>query len=280
MEYEDIRLNKQGKVATIMVDRPKVYNAIRHETMLEINHALDDIEADDTICVVVMTGAGDKAFVSGGDISVMAKGLSYVDTLGSVTKGQDVITRLEHFPKPVIARINGYALGGGSEIALGCDVRIASDNAVMGLPEITLGIIPGYGGTQRLPRLIGMGKAKELILTGDHISAKEALEIGLVNKVVSRDELDAEVEKIAQLARLHVDDSEAEEVAHRISDILELINKMQAVDTENIEPLSHPLDAVQRLRADEVTEDNRRDELQTIAPASEAGLYLVPKVIE
>lgn len=198
MEFEDIRLNKQGKVATIMVDRPKVYNAIRHETMLEINHALDDIEADDAICVVVMTGAGDKAFVSGGDISVMAKGLSYVETLGSVTKGQDVITRIEHFPKPVIARINGYALGGGSEIALGCDVRIASDNAVMGLPEITLGIIPGYGGTQRLPRLIGMGKAKELILTGDHISAKEALEIGLVNKVVSRDELDAEVEKIAQ----------------------------------------------------------------------------------
>lgn len=198
MEFEDIKLNKQEKVATITVDRPKVYNAIRYETMLEINQALDDIEADDSIHVVVITGAGEKAFVSGGDISVMAKGLSYVDTLGTVTKGQDVITRLEYFPKPVIARINGYALGGGSEIALGCDVRIASDNAVLGLPEITLGIIPGYGGTQRLPRLVGLGKAKELILTGDHISANEALEIGLVNKVVAKAELDAAVEKIAQ----------------------------------------------------------------------------------
>jgi enoyl-CoA hydratase len=198
MAYEDIKVVKDGKIATIMVDRPKVYNAIRFETMMEINSALDDIEADDDIRVVVVTGAGDKVFVSGGDISVMAQDITYVDTLGDVTKGQDVITRLENFRKPVIARINGFALGGGSEIALGCDIRIASENVIMGLPEIKLGIIPGYGGTQRLPRLVGMGKAKELILTGEHISALEALEIGLVNKVVPKDELDDEVNKLAE----------------------------------------------------------------------------------
>jgi enoyl-CoA hydratase len=198
MAYEDIKVVKDGKIATIMVDRPKVYNAIRFETMMEINSALDDIEADDDIRVVVVTGAGDKVFVSGGDISVMAQDITYVDTLGDVTKGQDVITRLENFRKPVIARINGFALGGGSEIALGCDIRIASENVIMGLPEIKLGIIPGYGGTQRLPRLVGMGKAKELILSGEHISAREALEIGLVNKVVPKDELDDEVNKLAE----------------------------------------------------------------------------------
>lgn len=197
MEYEDIKIIKDGAVATIMVDRPKVYNAIRFETMLEINDALNGIEADDAIRVVVFTGAGEKAFVSGGDISVMAQNISFVDTLNTVTKGQDVITRIEYFPKPVIARINGYALGGGSEIALGCDIRIASENAVMGLPEITLGIIPGYGGTQRLPRLIGMGKAKELILTGEHISAQQAFELGLVNKVVPKNQLDNEITKLA-----------------------------------------------------------------------------------
>lgn len=198
MVFEDIKLIKKGKIATIMVDRPKVYNAIRFTTMLEIDRALDDIEADDAVRVIVLTGAGEKAFVSGGDISIMVQGMTFVDTLKEVTRGQDVITRLEQCPKPVIARINGYALGGGSELALGCDVRIASENAILGLPEITLGIIPGYGGTQRLPRLVGLGKAKELILTGDHITAGEALAIGLVNKVVPKDKLDEEVDALAR----------------------------------------------------------------------------------
>jgi enoyl-CoA hydratase len=198
MSFEDIKLTKAGKLATIMVDRPKVYNAIRYETMLEIDRAMDDIEADDAIRVIVVTGAGEKSFVSGGDISVMANSPSYVNSLKEVPRGQDVITRLEQCPKPVIARINGYALGGGTELALGCDVRIASDNVIMGLPEIKLGIIPGYGGTQRLPRLVGLGKAKELIMTGDHISAREALEIGLVNKVVPREQLDETVSGLAE----------------------------------------------------------------------------------
>ncbi|MBT8341424.1 MAG: crotonase [Desulfatitalea sp.] len=197
MDFEDIKLIKDGPIATLMVDRPKVYNAVRFETMMEIDRAMDDIERDDKIRVIVLTGAGEKAFVSGGDISVMAQGLTYVTTLKDVTRGQDVITRLEYCPKPVIARINGYALGGGTELALGCDIRIASENAVMGQPEIKLGIIPGYGGTQRLPRLVGLGKAKELIMTGDHITAEEALKIGLVNKVVPKDKLDEAVKAMA-----------------------------------------------------------------------------------
>ncbi len=198
MTYEDIRLDKSGNVATITIDRPKVLNAIRFQTMLEIQSALKDIEADESIRVVVLTGAGEKAFISGGDISVMARGQGYIETLTEVPKGQAICSEIENFPKPVIARINGIALGGGTEVALSCDIRIAAETAIMGLPEIKLGIIPGYGGTQRLPRLVGMGKAKELIFTGDHISAQEALNIGLVNQVVPPDQLDEVVAKLAQ----------------------------------------------------------------------------------
>ena len=197
MEYTDIKVSKGGGIATIAVDRPKVLNAIRYHTMLEIKNALEDIEGDSEIRVVVLTGAGDKAFVSGGDISIMAAGAGYVETLTEVPKGQAICTDLENFPKPVIARINGVALGGGTELALSCDIRIAADTAIMGVPEIKLGIIPGYGGTQRLPRLVGLGKAKEMVLTGDHISAAEALRIGLVNQVVPKAELDAAVAKMA-----------------------------------------------------------------------------------
>lgn len=196
--YEDIRLDKSGNVATITIDRPKVLNAIRFQTMLEIQSALKDIEADETIRVVVLTGAGEKAFISGGDISIMARGQGYIETLSEVPKGQAVCSEIENFPKPVIARINGIALGGGTEVALSCDIRIAAETAIMGLPEIKLGIIPGYGGTQRLPRLVGMGKAKELVFTGDHITAQEALNIGLVNQVVPPDQLDEAVTKLAQ----------------------------------------------------------------------------------
>jgi len=197
MSFNDIKLEISDGVATIKVDRPEVLNAIRYKTMLEVNQALDQIEADDSVRVVVFTGAGDKAFVSGGDISIMARDAGYVETLTEVPKGQEICTRLENLPKPVIARINGIALGGGSELALSCDIRIAVESAILGLPEIKLGIIPGYGGTQRLPRLVGLGKAKELILTGDHISAGEALNIGMVNQVVAVEELDEVVNKLA-----------------------------------------------------------------------------------
>ncbi|AFM28018.1 enoyl-CoA hydratase/isomerase family protein [Desulfomonile tiedjei] len=196
--YEDIKLTTDGMIATITVDRPHLLNAIRYHTMLEIDDALDAIESDESVRVAVLTGAGTKAFVSGGDISIMAKGLEYVQTLSEVPKGQEVCSRIENFPKPVIARINGYALGGGTELALCCDIRIAVESAKMGLPEIKLGIIPGYGGTQRLPRLIGVGRAKELILTGDRITAQQALEYGLVNRVVPMAELNKTVYEFAQ----------------------------------------------------------------------------------
>lgn len=199
MAYDDIKVIKEGKIATIIIDRPKVLNAIRHNTMLEIQHALrEEIVDDKNIYVVIITGAGDKAFISGGDIAIMKDGKGgSVDTMYEAPIGQAICTEIENFCKPVIARINGVALGGGTEVALSCDIRIAVDTAKMGLPEIRLGIIPGYGGTQRLPRLVGVGKAKELIYTGDFISADEAYRIGLVNHVVPADKLDAKVHEIA-----------------------------------------------------------------------------------
>jgi len=197
MNFQDIKLTKEESVATITVDRPKVLNAIRFQTMMEIDHALNDIQGDKNIRVVVLTGGGEKAFVSGGDISIMAQGSGYVESLTEVPMGQQVCNRIELFLKPVIARINGMALGGGTELALSCDIRIAAAHAIFGLPEIKLGIIPGYGGTQRLPRLVGMGIAKELVLTGDHIGADEAYRIGLINRVVTRERLDAEVAEMS-----------------------------------------------------------------------------------
>ncbi len=198
MEYKDIILTKEGAVATIAVNRPEVLNAIRYETMIEIQDALDGIAADDAIRAVVLTGTGDKAFVAGGDISVMAKGAGYLDVLHTLPEGQQITWNIEHFRKPVIARINGIALGGGTELALCCDIRVAADTAIMGVPEINLGIIPGYGGTQRLPRLVGAGMAKKLVLTGEHITAQEAYRIGLVDMLVPKAELDGAVAKLAR----------------------------------------------------------------------------------
>jgi len=198
MDYKDIKLIKKGKVATIMIDRPDVVNAIRFITMLEIEDALKNIINDEKIMVVVLTGSGDKAFVSGGDISIMNSGTGFIETAYEIPKGQAICAEIENFPKPVIARINGLAFGGGMELALCCDIRIAASHVKMGLPEIKLGIIPGYGGTQRLPRIVGAAKAKELVMTGDPISAEEALRLGIVNQVVSSDELDAAVEKMVE----------------------------------------------------------------------------------
>ena len=198
MEYKDIIVTKDGAVATIAINRPEVLNAIRYETMLEIQDALDGIAGDDAIRVVVLTGAGDKAFVAGGDISVMAKGAGYLDVLHTLPEGQQITWNIEHFRKPVIARINGIALGGGTELALCCDIRVAADTAIMGVPEINLGIIPGYGGTQRLPRIVGVGMAKKLVLSGEHIKAEEAYRIGLVDMLVPKAELDDAVAKLAK----------------------------------------------------------------------------------
>lgn len=196
MDYKDILITKEGAVATIAINRPEVLNAIRDNTMFEIQDVLNSIEKDDSIRVVVLTGTGDKAFIAGGDISIMQKAESYLDVMHGLPAGQQITWNIEHFPKPVVARINGIALGGGTELALCCDIRVAVDTAIMGVPEINLGIIPGYGGTQRLPRLVGAGMAKKLVLTGEHIKAEEAYRIGLVDMLVSKDQFDDAIKKL------------------------------------------------------------------------------------
>ncbi len=188
MAYKNILLDKQENIATVTISRPPVLNALNDETITELIDCFSELQKDSKVLVIILTGAGEKAFVSGADINE----LKVVDAFGGVKKslkGQELMFLMEGLDKAVIGAINGYALGGGCELALACDIRIASENAKLGLPEVSLGIFPGYGGTQRLPRLVGLGKAKELIFTGDLIDASEALRIGLVEKVVPLPEL-------------------------------------------------------------------------------------------
>jgi enoyl-CoA hydratase len=197
MSYRYIMFSKKNCVGKIEINRPDSLNSLTIDVMRELDHALKGIEADESLKVCVLTGAGDKAFIAGGDIKYMEKVNASI-LLNEQTEGQNIIRNMEELRKPLIARINGVALGGGTEMALACDIRVASKRAKFGLPEIILGIIPGYGGTQRLARLVGAGKAKELMMTGDIISAEEALKIGLVNRVVPHEKLDEEVDKLAR----------------------------------------------------------------------------------
>jgi len=195
MQLENVLFEKRGRVAIITVNRPDKLNALNVRTRQEILAALDQAGSDDEIRVVVITGAGEKAFVAGADINEFAGKTALQQR--EVMKGRRAFDAMEDFPKPVIAMINGFALGGGCELALACDIRIASSKARLGQPEIKLGIIPGGGGTQRLTRLIGEGKAMELILTGDMIGAEEARQLGLVNHVVAPEELEARTMELA-----------------------------------------------------------------------------------
>jgi enoyl-CoA hydratase len=195
--FRNLLIERRGAVTVLQVNRPEVLNALNRETLLEIEAATRAFVSDPEPGGLIVTGAGEKSFVSGADIQELA----VLDPLGAretSALGQRVFDGLALAPKPVIAAVNGYAFGGGCELALACHVRIASDNAVLGLPEVGLGIIPGYGGTQRLPRLIGTGRALELILTGRRVKADEAERIGLVNRVVPRAELMNEAEALAQ----------------------------------------------------------------------------------
>jgi enoyl-CoA hydratase len=197
MNFENILLEKKNSIAFVTVNRPKVLNALNMATMDELRAAFHDIKNDSGVRVVILTGAGEKAFIAGADISELAqhdavKGKEYTH------RGQSVLNLIERLGKPVIACINGFALGGGCEIAMACTMRLASENAKLGQPEVKLGIIPGYGGTQRLPRLVGKGIAAQLVLTGEMISAQEAHRIGLVNEVTVAAELVPRAEAIAQ----------------------------------------------------------------------------------
>jgi enoyl-CoA hydratase len=196
MSDANLLLEKDAAVATITFNNPKALNALTEGTFTGMESLLDELENDAEIRVIILTGAGDKAFIAGGDISHLAS----LDAEGArqfALLAQRVIDRIETFPKPVIAAVNGYCLGGGNELAMGCDLRIAADSAKFGQPEVKLGIIPGFAGTQRLSRLVGKGRAKEMIYTGEMIDAAEACRIGLVNRVVAKDRLIKEAKALA-----------------------------------------------------------------------------------
>lgn len=194
---ENVRTETRDGVCIITIDRPKVLNALNAQTVGEIGEAFEQARTDEAVKAVIVTGGGEKAFVAGADIRELAT-MTPISGKETAERGQRIFRAIETFPKPVIAAINGFALGGGCELALACHIRIASENAQIGLPEVTLGIIPGYGGTQRMTRLLGKGKALELICTGDRISAAEAEKIGLVNRVVPADQLMAVAEEMAR----------------------------------------------------------------------------------
>ena len=195
---EHVLLERDGTVAVVTINRPKVLNALDTATLDALRRVLVALQHDDAVRAVVITGAGDKSFVAGADINELAT-QSPAGGREHARRGQQVFDLIESLGKPVIAAVNGYALGGGCELAMACTLRIAADGARFGQPEINLGIIPGYGGTQRLARLVGSGRALELLLTGEQISAAEAHRIGLVNRVVPAAELLAESRKLAAL---------------------------------------------------------------------------------
>jgi len=200
VSYENILLEKSDGIARVTVNRPKVLNALNHQTLTELGHAFDDVKDDDSVGVLILTGSGDKAFVAGADINELAK-MEALEAKDVAYYGQRVLTRLEQLGKPSIAMINGFALGGGCELALACTLRTASSNARLGLPEVSLGIIPGYGGTQRLARIAGPGVAREWVLTGDMFSAEDAQRVGVINRIFAPEELEEGTLKLANTIR-------------------------------------------------------------------------------
>jgi enoyl-CoA hydratase len=224
---ENVLYEKKGAIAYVTLNRPKVLNALNQRTWQDLRTAFEDVQADAAVRGAILTGAGDRAFIAGADISELAQ-VTAVDAKTSSSFGQAVLDLIENLGKPVIAAVNGFALGGGCETAMACTIRIASDNARFGQPEVTLGLIPGGGGTQRLPRLIGKGRALQLILSGEMITAEEAHRIGLVNEVVPAPELITRAETI--LKRIFANAP----VAVRLS--IEAVNK--GVETSQVEGLA------------------------------------------
>jgi enoyl-CoA hydratase len=196
MAFDNLLLERDGAIAIVTINRPKVLNALNSQTIDELRRAVLDLRHDDSVRAAILTGAGEKSFVAGADINELA-----VQTPSGgrehALRGQHVFDLVENMGKPVVAAINGYALGGGCELAMACTLRLAADSAKIGQPEVGLGLIPGYAGTQRLPRLVGSGRALEIMLTGAPISADEAFRIGLVNRVVPAAELMTEARKLA-----------------------------------------------------------------------------------
>ena len=183
-----IEISKNNHIGTLTINRPDSLNAMNREVLIEFINGLNKIQSDKEIRVIIITGSGEKAFIAGADIKLMQK-MNQEEAFDFANLGQELANLIEKSAKPVLAAVNGYALGGGCEIALSCHLRIASNNAIFAQPEVKIGLLPGWGGTQRLPRIIGRGLANEIILTGRNVTAKEALDIGMVNKVVPQEEL-------------------------------------------------------------------------------------------
>ncbi|MEO9005272.1 MAG: enoyl-CoA hydratase-related protein [Ginsengibacter sp.] len=198
MNFSTLKIETENNICTIIINRPDKLNALNDAVLNELNKVMDSVYTDENIKGVIITGAGDKAFVAGADI---AEFLSVNDNEGAslARKGQDVFSKIENCPKPIIAAVNGFALGGGCELAMACRFRLGSSNAKFGQPEVNLGLIPGYGGTQRLPMLIGKGKAMELIMSGNMIGADEAKSLGLINYVETPENLIPKVKEILNL---------------------------------------------------------------------------------
>jgi enoyl-CoA hydratase len=196
MSLETLLVERDGAVAVVTINRPKVLNALNTRTIAELEQVMHEVQQDDGVRAVVLTGAGEKSFVAGADINELAV-LTPAQGQQHGRRGQAVFDLIEHLGKPVVAAVNGFALGGGCELAMACTLRIAADSARFGQPEINLGIIPGYAGSQRLPRLVGKGRALEILLTGDMVDAARAYDIGLVNRVVPAADLLTEARKLA-----------------------------------------------------------------------------------
>ncbi len=196
MTYENVILEKEDNLAILYINRPKAMNALNRETLLDIKAAVEDVSSDPSIYVLIITGVGEKAFVAGADIAYM-QDFNVSQARGFSQLGQEVFRMIETMEKPVIAAINGFALGGGCELSMACDIRLCAEHALFGQPEVALGVTPGYGGTQRLARLIGEGRAKELIFTANNIKADEAYRLGLVNHVYPAAELMEQAKKLA-----------------------------------------------------------------------------------
>jgi enoyl-CoA hydratase len=197
MALEHLLVDRDGAVSIITINRPKVLNALNGPTLDELSQIIDEADRDESVRALILTGAGDRAFVAGADINELAV-QTPIGGREHARRGQALFDRIERLGKPVVAAVNGFALGGGCELAMACTMRIAADTAKLGQPEINLGLLPGYAGSQRLPRLVGRGRALELLLLGHQISAEEAWRIGLVNRVVPAAELMTEVKKTAQ----------------------------------------------------------------------------------
>ncbi|HEY0736604.1 MAG TPA: enoyl-CoA hydratase-related protein [Herpetosiphonaceae bacterium] len=198
MSYEHILLERDGAVAIVMLNRPKQLNALSQAVLREVDAALDELAADDAVRAIILTGSGDRAFAAGADIGELSALESATQGRALATRSHQLGRKMADLDKPIIAAINGFALGGGLELALACDFRLASDTAQVGLPEVTLGIIPGWGGTQRLPRLVGPGMAKLLMMSGERIDAAEALRLGIVERVYPQAELLDAAKQLAQ----------------------------------------------------------------------------------